>query len=349
MEVNQVKFLLKRLALGFPLTEDETYLFFESMLSQSSPVTDSQLAAYLALTGTRLVTSAELVGAARSLRRHTIAVAPKNLPQNAVLIDTCGTGGSGLDSFNTSTAVAFVVAAAGPYVAKHGNRGATSRSGSADVLEALGIRLNLTPEHLATCLEETHFCFMFAPQHHPATKRVQGIRRELGFRTIFNFLGPLVNPAAVTHQLLGVSALEMVPIIAEALQQLQISRAAVVCSDELLDEVSISSETTVCEVKNGALIPNRLSPEDFNIKRVTIDKISGFSPSEAAEKIRNILGGKERGAYRDLVVLNTALALHVAEVTKTVAAGIKEAERIIDSGAALKVLEAVIEATNRVH
>lgn len=339
---------LKRLATGSPLSESETYQIFEAMLAGDDAMSEAQIGTYLSLTAQRLLSADELVGAARSLREHALPVKTSSLPKGAIVIDTCGTGGSGKDSFNTSTAVAFVAAAAGLYVAKHGNRAATSRSGSADVLEALGVRLDLTAEQLARCLEETHFCFMFAPRHHPATKRVQAIRKQLGFRTIFNFLGPLANPAGVTHQLLGVSAPEMVTIMAEALERLGITSAAVVCGDDNLDEFTLTAETAVCEVRKGKLLPYKVSPEEIGLRRVPFAEICGFAAAEAAQKIRDILNGGN-GAHRDLVAANAGAALFVAGIVNTIETGVAQALTILNSGTALQVLERVIEVTNRVH
>ena len=201
----------------------------------------------------RLPGADELSGAARCLRKHMLAVDTSALPANAVLVDTCGTGGSGLDTFNTSTTVAFVCAGAGLYVPKHGNRASSSRCGSADLLEALGIKLDLSPSQCAACLAETRFAFLFAPLFHPATKRVQTIRRELKIRTIFNFLGPLLNPAGAKRQLLGVSSSTMQRPMAEALRDLGSEHVLVVCGEDGIDELSICAPSRVVELRNGEI------------------------------------------------------------------------------------------------
>jgi anthranilate phosphoribosyltransferase len=257
------------------------------------------------------------------------------------LLDTCGTGGSGLNTFNTSTAAAFVAAAAGQPVAKHGNRAATSACGSADVLRELGVNLELTITQLAECLAATNFCFFFAPNHHPATKRVQVIRRELGVRTIFNFLGPLSNPAGATRQLLGVSQLRMVVPMAEALRVLGARHALVVRGEDGLDEISTTGPSLIAEVKDGEVSHYTISPEDFGLPCVSFAEIEGGLPRVAASRMRAVLEG-ERNAYSDLVALNAGAALYISGKAESIGDGVGLARTILSSKAALEVLENVI-------
>jgi anthranilate phosphoribosyltransferase len=336
-----MKEILKQLIAVRPLSESDTHEVFEALLGKSE-ISDAQIGAYLFATGQRLPSANELVGGAKSLRAY---MCPVELEEHVrPVIDTCGTGGSGLDTFNTSTASAFVVAASGVTVAKHGNRAATSRCGSADVLKALGVNLDLSPEKLSQCAKETGFCFIFAPMHHPATKRVQGIRKELGFRTIFNFLGPLANPARAEYQVLGVSDRRMVQPVAEALQRLGVERALVVNGNDGLDEITLTSSSQIAEVRNGSVQVSEISPEEFGMERVTIEEIRGDEPEAAAAALRNVLSG-EKSAKRDLLLLNSGAALHVAGVSASIAEGIEVAKDIIDSGKALRALERVVTFT----
>jgi anthranilate phosphoribosyltransferase len=343
-----MKNYLRKLSQGEVLTEEETFAVFEALLKKDEPgaVTDAQIGAYLFATGCREPRSAELVGAARSLRAHMIKVDLSQVLPGIQVLDTCGTGGSGLNTFNTSTVVALVCAAAGQPVAKHGNRGATSSSGSMDLLEALGVKCDLTPEHIAFCCKETNFCFMFAPKHHPATARVARIRRELGFRTIFNFLGPLVNPADAAYQLLGVSKRSMVPVIAQALRALGAKRAMVVHGDDGQDEITLCGETLINEVKEGEIREYSLSPGEFGFGCVQFEQVKGSMPAQAAERVREILSGKE-SPYRDLILINAGAALYLCGRSKSIAEGIAQAKDCLDSNKAMNVLNKVIEETNR--
>jgi len=262
-----------------------------------------------------------------------------------VEFDTCGTGGSGLDTFSVSTASAFVVAGTGQKVAKHGNRASTSRSGSADVLEALGVKLDISSEQIADCIDKANFGFMFAPGHHPATKRVVGIRKELGFRTIFNFLGPLSNPAGARAQVLGVSVREMCRPMAEALSRLGVERAMVVHGEDGLDEITLTGKSYVSEVQMKKIIEYEITPEEFGLKRVEFSEIQGDVPENNAKRIGEILAG-EPGPYRDLIVINAAAALYVAGKSESLKEGVATAGVSIDSGWARGVLDTVVEITN---
>lgn len=334
-----MKHLLSKLAKGNSGTESETRAIFELLMAESSDVSDAQIGAYLFATAQRLPTTDELVGGALGLRAHFI---PVQVSQLAPLVDTCGTGGSGLDTFNTSTAAAFVAAGAGAYVAKHGNRAVTSRSGSADVLEALGVSTTSTPEQVQQMMKTAHFGFMFAPLHHPATKRVAMIRRELGLRTIFNFLGPLSNPASVTRQVLGVSVEKMVPVMAEALQRLGTEHALIVCGEDGLDEITLTGSTFVTELKNNALTSYTISPEDFGLPSVKPAEITGNTPAVTAREIEAMLQNDTknfRASCKNLVALNAAAALYVAGIANFIQDGIPLAFEAIESGSAYSVLK----------
>ncbi len=340
-----MKEYLQALAKGLAPNETETQSLFDELMSgDTSRVTDSQIGAYLFSTASRQLSSDELVGAARSLREHMLEVVAPD--KAAKILDTCGTGGSGLKTFNTSTAVALVVAACGQAVAKHGNRAATSPSGSADVLRALGVKLEITPEQARACLAATNFCFLFAPQHHPATKRVQQVRRDLGVRTIFNFLGPLCNPMFAKYQLLGVSERSMHATMAEAMLKLGVEHALVVRGEDGLDEITLAESTVVYEVRRGEGIEKyTITPEKFGFARALSSDIEGFAPEESAIKLRQLFIG-EKGSHRDLVILNAGAALYVSHRASSIEEGITLAARALDSGAARKTLESVAHFTN---
>src|SRR5436190_15239565 len=266
---------------------------------------DVQTGAFLIALRAKGETVAELVGLARTMRRLAAEVEVGG----DELVDTAGTGG-GPSTFNISTAAALVAAGAGCRVAKHGNRSNTSRSGSADLLEALGVSIDLAPDHVARCIEEVGFGFMFAPRHHAAMKHVAPVRKELAVRTIFNFLGPLTNPAGATRQLLGVSDPHYQETIAEALVGLGCERAFVVRAADGLDEISVSDSTRVVEVKDGGTEEWYLSPEELGFDRVGIEQIAGGSPEENAETVRRVLEGAE-GPAREVVLLNAGAAVLV--------------------------------------
>lgn len=337
---------LQKLARNQALDEEDTSRLFDELVKGDvEEVTDAQIGAYLFATGNRTVNSDELVGAAKTLRRHMRAVKVEKFLPGIECLDTCGTGGSGLHRFNTSTASALVVAAAGQPVAKHGNKGATSKSGSADVLQVLGVNIEPSTETLIQSLRETNFCFLFAPAYHTATKRVAGIRRQLGFRTIFNFLGPLVNPIGVCYQLLGISNRQMAPVMAEALLRLGIKRAAVVSGIDGLDEVSLCGETFVYEVQGGALRSYSIFPEQFGIKREDTAKLHETDPKESALRMKAVLSGEE-GIYADLVLLNAGTALYICGRAASIEEGISLAREILHSKKAFDILQRVIEITN---
>lgn len=329
MKDNICKKLLKE-----PLTKEETEQLISSFFSDNT--SEALIEDYLLATSNRKVSAEELVGGAESLRAHMLKV-----PHNLEILDTAGTGGSGLSTFNTSTASAFVCAAAGQAVAKHGNRAATSKCGSADIIEALGIRLDLSPEQLSKCLEQTNFCFMFAPKHHASTKRVVIARKKLGVRTIFNFLGPLCNPAGASYQIIGVSDESMLETYANAVVELGIKRALIVRGEDGLDEISLCAKTNVFEVDNGKIKNYSISPEDFGFSIAQPEKIKGESVKESVTVMKKTLSGSKSPIY-DLVALNSGAALYISNKASSIADGVKLAKDILDSGKADQKLQEVI-------
>lgn len=320
------------------LSSEETYLLFESFLADDTQkISDEDIRAYLRASSQRLPTAAELIGAARSLRLHMTRIDcdPSHL------IDTCGTGGSGLSSFNASTAAAVIAVASGVQVAKHGNRSISSRCGSADILEALHIPISHTPDTAKEAIEKTGFAFLFAPLFHPATKRVQLIRKELGIRTIFNFLGPLCNPAGVRNQLLGVSDKRMVASIAEALLALGAERAIIACGDDGLDEVTLSGKTLVAELKDNRVEQYEVEPEDFGCDRAPLEKFSGAEPEQAALLVQEMFAGKT-DARSAFVALNAGAALYIGKAVPSWKDGVTAAKEILSSGRAEQALQNII-------
>ena len=318
-------------------TEQTAEVLAEIMAGNASEV---QTAAVLIALRTKGETVDELVGLATTMRR---LAKPVRVDRDD-LLDTAGTGG-GRPTFNVSTTAALIAAGAGCAVAKHGNRSATGLSGSADVLEALGVRIDLEPDAVARCIESAGFGFMFAPAHHGATRFVVPVRKELAVRTIFNFLGPLTNPAGATRQLIGVSDAAFLDTIAGALARLGAAKALVVSSADGLDEMSTSGTTRVVEVDGPELHSYDVSPEDVGLPRARPQDVAGGPPDTNAEIARAILAG-EPGPRRDLAVLNAGAAIYVAGRADTLEAGVREAEAAIDDGRAAAALEAVVELTN---
>jgi len=268
-------------------------------------------------------------------------------PSDASLVDTSGTGGDACGTFNISTATAFVTAGAGIRVAKHGNRSISSKCGSADVMEALGVNVQLSPQRAAQCLRDVGICFLYAPDLHSSMKQVQKVRRELRLRTMFNLLGPLTNPARASGQVVGVYALDMVEKLAEALSMLGLHRALVVHGLDGLDEITITGPTRVAEVRDGIVRTYEVDPEEFGLKRATLADISGGDAAENAAIVREVLSGK-KSPRRDVVLLNSAAALVAAGRVDHLAGGIPLAAQSIDSGAAAAKLEALALATKQV-
>jgi len=296
----------------------------------------AQIAAFLVALRMKGETAAELVGFARAMRAHARHV-PVQLGEEP-LLDTCGTGGDGLATFNISTAVAFVVAGAGVRVAKHGNRSISSRCGSADVLEALGVELLTDPHQMAEAIERVGIGFLFAPALHPAMKHAQPARLELKLPTVFNLLGPLTNPAGATRQLVGASSRRAARLMAEALSELGVQLAFVVHGEDGLDEVSISSPTAVWEVRPGEVRELRVEPETFGLRRSPLDSLRGGDAEHNAKILRDVLQG-EPGPPRDAVLANAAVALVAAGKAADFSAGVRLATEAIDSGAAWQKLE----------
>jgi anthranilate phosphoribosyltransferase len=313
--------------------------------------TDAQIAALLVALHMKGETVEEIVGFAEAIRG---AATPLHIHQNSTvdvsgterdaLVDTCGTGGDASGTFNISTASALVVAGAGVRVAKHGNRSVTSKCGSADVMEALGVNINLAPARLAACLEQVGIAFLFAPTMHSAMKYVQPARRELRLRTVFNLLGPLTNPAQASAQVVGVYSIELVEKLAEALSMLGLRRAMVVHGSDGLDEITITGSTRIAEVRDGKVHSYEVTPEEFGMRRGSLDDIAGGDAAENAGIIRDILGGK-KSTRRDVVLLNAAAALVAAGKADHLAGAVPLAARSIDSGAAAKKLSALVRFT----
>ena len=316
--------------------QETTDVLREVMAGRASPV---QTAALLIAFRTKGETVTELAGMARAMRELAVKVEP----QAAALVDTAGTGG-GRPTFNVSTTAAFVAAGAGCPMAKHGNRSATGRSGSADVLEALGARIDLTPEGIARCIDDVGFGFMFAPLHHPATGHVVPVRKELAVRTIFNFLGPLTNPASARRQLIGVSDRRFLDIVAGALGELGCEHALVVASDDGLDELSASGPTHVVELRDGHITGWTMTPQDAGLPTSPQDAVAAGTPEKNAAIARRVLDG-EAGAERDLTVLNAGAAIYVGGRADSLEQGARRAEEAIDSGAARDVVGAWVART----
>jgi anthranilate phosphoribosyltransferase len=316
--------------------------------------TDAQIGALLVALHMKGETVEEIVGFAEAIREAAtpLAIHANKVGRNPVLdasgtgrdalVDTCGTGGDSSGTFNISTATAFVVAGAGVRVAKHGNRGVTSKCGSADVMEALGVRIDLPPERVAACLEEVGIAFLFAPAMHSAMKYVQPVRRELRLRTVFNLLGPLTNPARATCQVVGVYSPDLVEKLAVALSMLGLHRALVVHGYDGLDEITISGPTRISEVRHGQVRTYQVSPEEFSLRRATLDEIRGGDAALNATLIREVLDGK-KSARRDVVLLNAAAALVAAGRADHLRAALPIAIEAIDSGAAKDKLRTLVE------
>jgi anthranilate phosphoribosyltransferase len=314
--------------------------------------TDAQIAAFLVALHMKGETVEEIVGFAEAIRAAAI---PLEVVRNSTvdvsgterdaLVDTCGTGGDASGTFNISTATALVVAGAGVRVAKHGNRSVTSKCGSADVMEALGVDINLRPTQIATCLDKVGIAFLFAPAMHSAMRYVQPARRELRLRTVFNLLGPLTNPARASAQVVGVYSSDLVEKLAEALSMLGLHRALVVHGHDGLDEVTITTSTRIAEVREGTVRSYEVTPEEFKFERATMSDISGGDATENARIIRDVLKGTP-SARRNIVLLNAAAALVAASRANHLAEALPLAAASIDSGKAAAKLEALVRFTN---
>lgn len=322
------------------LTYNEAYSVMNEIMNGET--TQIQNAAFLAALSTKSAkaeTIEEISGCAAAMRDHALKV-----KHNMEVTEIVGTGGDGAHSFNISTTSALITAASGVKVAKHGNRAASSNCGTADCLEALGVNLDQSPERCAELLKEVGICFFFAQKYHSSMKYVGGIRKELGIRTVFNILGPLTNPASPSRQLLGVYDASLVDPLARVLFSLGVKRGMVVYGQDKLDEISLSSATSVCEFNNSEYKNYEICPEDFGFKRCDKDDLKGGTPEENAKIVRAVLSG-EKGPKRDVVLMNAGAALYISEKAKTLKDGVKLAAELIDSGAAMKKLEEFIKAT----
>ena len=328
---------IKKLANLENLSEAEAMSAMEEIMSGGA--TDAQISAFITALNMKGETVDEICGLALVMGRRVDAV---NLSREAV--DIVGTGGDGIGTFNISTCAAFVTAAAGMPVAKHGNRSVSSKCGSADVLEALGVNISLNPEQVEKCFEKTDICFMFAPCFHKSMKHAAGPRKEIGVRTVFNLLGPLTSPARAPYRLLGVYDEKLAEPLVKVLVRLGIKGVLAVCGHDGLDEISISGPTTVCEAKDGKIIGYILHPERLGMKTYPLQEVIGGDAQQNAEIILNVLKG-EKGARRDIVLINTAAALYAANFASTLKEGVRLASQAIDSGAALKKLNDFKEAT----
>ncbi len=315
----------------------------ETMLSlMRGEASDAQIAAILTALKMRGEAARELAGFAQGMREAATAIRPAASP----IVDTCGTGGDGLGTYNISTAAAFIAAGAGAHVAKHGNRGVSSACGSADVLEALGIRIEMDADDVCACIEQVGIGFLYAPCFHPAMRHVMRARREMGIPTAFNLLGPLTNPAGADAQVLGVGMRDKAPLMAEALTEMGVKRAMVVHGEDGMDELTITSATLIWEIDRGEVRFSRCEPEELGMERSSLWDLAGGGAEENARIIReDVLAGR-KGPRRDIAVLNAAAALLVAGKAADLRGGISLAEASIDSGAALRKLEMMARFTS---
>lgn len=319
---------IKKLAVKEILTEDDVREVINQIMRGEA--TSAQIGGFLIGLKLNGETPNHILGAVKALRDNFI---PVEIQKPKHLIDTCGTGGDGAKTFNISTAVAIVAASGGAKVAKHGNRAVSSKSGSADVLKELGIKIDLDENQSRKVIEENGMAFLFAPKYNGAMKNVASERRELGTRTIFNIIGPLSNPAPLTGQLLGVYDESLVKPVGEVLLKLGLKRAMVVYGDDGLDEITTTTTTSVCEIKDGQTISYKLDPEKLGIKKSNLEEIKGGDAKENSKIILQVLKG-ENGAPKDIVAINAGAALYVAELADTLEEGIKKAIELIDSGTA---------------
>ena len=323
------------------LSFDEAYTVMnEIMNGETTPTQNAAFLAALSTKSAKAETTGEIAGCAKAMREHATPV-----DTDFDLFEIVGTGGDNAGSFNISTTSAIVAAAGGMKVSKHGNRAASSKCGTADCLEALGVNIDEDPDKCRELLEKVGICFFFAQKYHTSMKYVGAIRKELGFRTVFNILGPLTNPAHPKRQLLGVYDEYLIEPLAKVLMELGVKRGMVVYGMDKLDEISLSAPTKVCEIKDGALHTYEIKPEDFGLSHCKKEDLAGGDPKENAAITLSILEG-EKGAKRDAVLLNAGAALYIGEKAKSIQEGINLAARLIDSKKALKVLEDFIKVSN---
>ena len=337
-----IRTAIEKISNKADLTYDEAYnVMNEIMSGETTPTQNAAFLAALATKSTRAETTEEIAGCAAAMRDHATKV-----ETDMDLFEIVGTGGDGAHSFNISTTSALVAAAGGMKVAKHGNRAASSQCGTADCLEALGVNIQQSPERCIELLNEVGMCFFFAQKYHTSMKYVGAIRKELGFRTVFNILGPLTNPGSPTMQLLGVYDEYLVAPLAQVLISLGVKRGMVVYGQEKLDEISMSAPTTVCEIKDGWFKSYVITPEEFGFERCTKEDLKGGTPEENAKITLAILNG-EKGSKRNAVLMNAGAALYIGGKADSMKDGIALAAEIIDSGKALETLKKLIEVSNR--
>ena len=329
-----IKEAIGQLVGGHPLTMDEASAVMNEIMEGSA--TPAQLGAFVTALRLKGETVEEIAGFARTMRSKALRVSISE-----PVVDTCGTGGDGKGTFNISTTAAFVVAACGLKVAKHGNRAMSSQCGSADVLEALGVKIDLNPEQVQKCLEKVGIGFMLAPVFHPSMKYAAAPRKEVGIRTVFNILGPLTNPAGARAQVLGVPEKSLTEKMATVLKMLDCQHALVVHGEDGLDEITITGKTFVSELKKGSIKNYEVTPEEFGLPRAKPDSLKGGTVKDNAELLRSILSGK-KGAQRDIVLMNAAAALLAGDKITTLGQGITLAEQAIDNGKALQKVEELI-------
>ena len=336
--------MIKEAIIKLSKKQDLSYEEAERVMNEimDGEATQVQTAAYLTALSLKGETIDEITASAAGMRAHCV-----KLLHDMDVLEIVGTGGDGANSFNISTTAAMVVAAGGVPVAKHGNRAASSKSGAADVLEALGVKISLPPERAAELLHSIGICFLFAQNYHLAMKYVAPVRRELGIRTVFNILGPLTNPAGADRELMGVYDASLVEPLAQVMAKLGVDRGMVVYGQDSLDEISMCAPTSVCEIKDGWFQSYELMPEHFGYKRCDKSELTGGTPQENAEITRNILSGQEQGAKRQAVCLNAGAALYITGKADTIEAGVRMAEELIDSGAAAQKLEEFIAESLR--
>ena len=325
------------------LTYDEAYAVMNEIMSgETTPTQNAAFLAALSTKSARAETTDEIAGCAAAMRDHATKV-----DTGMDIFEIVGTGGDNAHSFNISTTSAIVAAAGGMKVAKHGNRAASSKCGTADCLEALGVNIQQSPERCIELLKEAGMCFFFAQKYHTSMKYVGAIRKELGFRTVFNILGPLTNPGSPKRQLLGVYDEYLVEPLARVLVSLGVERGMVVYGQDKLDEISMSSATTVCEIRDGWYRTTVVKPEDFGFERCTKEELKGGTPEENAKITRDILAGKEKGPKRNAVLMNAGASLYIGGKADSFEEGVKLAAELIDSGKATETLEKIIEVSNR--
>ena len=336
--------MIKEAIIKLSKKQDLAYAEAEAVMDEimSGQATPVQMSSYLTALSLKGETIDEITASAAGMRAHCI-----KLLHNLDVLEIVGTGGDGSNSFNISTTSSLVIAAGGVPVAKHGNRAASSKSGAADVLEALGVKITLTPERSAEILKKINICFLFAQNYHIAMKYVAPIRKELGIRTVSNILGPLSNPAGANMELMGVYDQSLVEPLAQVMANLGVDRGMVVYGQDSLDEISMCAPTSVCEIRDGKFTSYEITPEQFGYERCEKGALTGGTPAENAEITKAILKGEEKGPKRQAVCLNAGAALYIAGKAASIEEGVKLAESLIDSGAALKKLEEFVEETNK--